>query len=84
MVSFSLATLAFVEGAAVVVREGAESGLVEDAFETLVAAAGASEEAGSTGMTHGFCGRVLPPAGTESLPSTCPATVRPYMDQGES
>jgi len=49
MVSLSFAALAFVEGAAVIVGEGAKGGLVEDPLESLVAATGTSEEAGSAG-----------------------------------
>jgi hypothetical protein len=44
MVPFSLASFAVVESAAVVVAERAESGLVEDALEALVAAAAAVDE----------------------------------------
>ena len=40
MMALSLAALAVVEGAAVLVTERAEGGLVEDAFEALVAAGG--------------------------------------------
>lgn len=52
MVSFSLASLAVVEGAAVVVAERAEGRLVEDALEAFVAADGPTEEAGLAGLAQ--------------------------------
>ena len=52
VVAFTLASLAFVEGSAVVMVKRAEGGLVEDAFEPLVAAARPSEEAGATGLSQ--------------------------------
>src|SRR5208337_5158406 len=47
VVTFTLASLAFVEGSAVGMVERAEGGLVEDAFEPLVAAVGSAQEPGS-------------------------------------
>jgi len=52
MVSFSLASLAVIEGAAVVVAERAEGGLVEDALEGFVATGGPTEEAGLAGLAQ--------------------------------
>src|SRR5580704_13367536 len=52
VVAFTLASLAFVEGSAVVVVERAEGGLVEDAFESLVAAARAAQEPGSARLSQ--------------------------------
>src|SRR6266851_5645826 len=52
MVSFSLASLAVVEGAAVVVAERAEGGLVEDALEALVAAGGPAQKASFAGLAQ--------------------------------
>ena len=52
VVAFTLASLAFVEGSAVVMVKRAECGLVEDAFESLVAAVGPSEEAGSARLAQ--------------------------------
>lgn len=55
VVAFSFAPLAFVERPAVVMGEGAECRLVEDAFEPSVAAAGSSEEACSAGLAQHGC-----------------------------
>ena len=52
VVPFSFAALSFVEGAAVLVGEGAECGLVEDALETLVASAGTPQEACPPGLSQ--------------------------------
>jgi hypothetical protein len=52
VVAFALASLAVVEGAAVGVAERAEGGLIEDAFEPLVAAGGAPEEADLSGLVQ--------------------------------
>src|SRR3954466_1336983 len=50
VVPLSLASLACVEGTAVIVREGAEGALVEHALEALVAATGPAQEASATGL----------------------------------
>src|SRR5271156_6782318 len=52
VVAFTLASLAFVEGSAVVMVERAEGGLVEDAFEPLVAAVGSAQEPGSARLSQ--------------------------------
>ena len=52
VVAFALAALAVVEGAAVVVAERAEGGLVEDALEALVAAGGPAQEARLAGLAQ--------------------------------
>jgi hypothetical protein len=52
MMAFSLAPFAIVEGAAVIVAEGAEGGLVEDTLEALVAAAGPSQEADASQLAQ--------------------------------
>jgi hypothetical protein len=52
MVAFSLAPLAVVEGAAVVMTERAEGGLVEDALEAFVAADGTTQKAGLAGLAQ--------------------------------
>ena len=52
VVAFTLASLALVEGSAVVMVERAEGGLVEDAFEPLVAAVGSAQEPGSARLSQ--------------------------------
>src|SRR6056297_1161662 len=52
VVAFSLGTLPVVEGAAVSASEGGECGLVEDAFEGLVAAGCAAQEACLAGLAQ--------------------------------
>jgi len=52
MMVFSLAPFSIVEDAAVIMAEGAESGLVEDTLEALVAAAGPTQETGASGLAQ--------------------------------